>query len=249
MKMIMLRKLRMSGKRKLFLIPYLFTFANALCGFLSIMMVLEGNFIASALFIIAAGITDMLDGRLARAFGCTSMLGMELDSLCDAVSFCLAPTVLLYSWRLHDIGFVAIAAAMLFLCAGLFRLAKFNTIPNTHSAFTGLPTTITALLLASLVANAPVLAQGPLYWLFTDYALVGLVTALALLMISPIRFPSFKKTSMRRSTICIIATTLAVAWIVGSVKGYPILFTVLSAYIVCSIAVHGWMIVRRYSNL
>lgn len=249
MKMITLRRLRMSGKRKLFLIPYLFTFANALCGFLSIMMVLDGNYTAAALFIIAAGITDMLDGRLARAFGCTSSLGMELDSLCDAVSFCLAPTVLLYSWRLLDIGFVAIAAAMLFLCAGLFRLAKFNTIPNTHTAFTGLPTTITALLLASLIANAPILEHGPLHWLFTDYALVGLVVLLALLMISPIRFPAFKKTSMKRSTICVIATVLAIAWIIGSLKGYPVLFTVLSAYILCSIAVHGWMLIRRYVGM
>ena len=85
-------------------VPFIFTFANVFFGFFSIIKTIEGDFIAAALSIIVAAVMDGIDGRLARYLGTDGDLGSELDSLCDAVSFCLAPAVLLYSWYLHGFG-------------------------------------------------------------------------------------------------------------------------------------------------
>src|SRR3989338_6332165 len=82
------------------LIPFVFTFSNALFGFLSIIKTFEGDFVSAAWFIVAAVVMDGLDGRAARYLGTANELGGELDSLCDAVSFCLAPTVLFFCWYL-----------------------------------------------------------------------------------------------------------------------------------------------------
>src|SRR5262245_15894422 len=104
MKFITFAKLQNSGKKNLFLIPFLFTFGNALCGFLSVIKTLDQEYTLAALFIVLAALMDLCDGRLARMFGSTSVLGMELDSLCDAISFCFAPAILLYSWSLYQLG-------------------------------------------------------------------------------------------------------------------------------------------------
>ena len=87
MKLISFKKLQHSGKKNLFIIPFLFTFGNALCGFMSVIKTLDEEYLLAALFILLAALMDLCDGRLARWFGSTSVLGMELDSLCDAISF------------------------------------------------------------------------------------------------------------------------------------------------------------------
>lgn len=126
MKSIGFRDLQNSGKKKLFLIPFFFTFANALCGFMSVVKTLDEEYLIAALCIILAAGMDLCDGRLARMIGSTSVLGMELDSLCDAISFCFAPAILLYSWSLYQLGVAGLVVLSLYLCAGLFRLARFN---------------------------------------------------------------------------------------------------------------------------
>src|SRR3989338_3074570 len=119
-------RMAQSSRHLKVLIPFFFTFGNVFFGFYSIIKTIEGDFIAAALCIMAAAIMDAIDGRLARFLGTAGDLGSELDSLCDAVSFCLAPSVLLYSWYLHDFGHAGlfVPALVLYLCAGLFRLAR-----------------------------------------------------------------------------------------------------------------------------
>ena len=184
-------------KKSLSVVPYAFTFANATFGFLSMVHALEGNITLSALFILCAAFMDSIDGRLARYFRVTSSLGMELDSLCDAVSFCLAPMLLLYSSYEEASSFFIVALVMA-LCAGLFRLARFNTIStkNKDDFFKGLPTTISAMFIASLVYYRATLSSGIFAPLLEEQWLGMTVLLLAFLMISPIHFPSFKKRSL-----------------------------------------------------
>ena len=193
MLLMRLRLLRKAGKEKLVIIPFIITFANACLGLLSVLYAWDEQFMAAAYCIIAAAFFDGIDGRVARALGLTSLLGMELDSLCDAVSFCVAPALILYSWKLYSINVIGLIAISLYLCAGLFRLAKFNGVGiEQKQFFNGLPTTMAASLVAVLVIVSPRLAQSWFYFVLEPYYLVIFVTCLALLMLSMIRFPSFK---------------------------------------------------------
>lgn len=219
------------------IIPFLFTFANAFFGFLSITKTLQGDFVAGAWLILLAGVMDGLDGRAARYFGTQGELGGELDSLCDAISFCLAPAVLLYSWYLHDFGNAGFFSLVvgLYVCAGLFRLARFNSGTYEESLFFfGLPTTIAALFLALLIVyHEWFYTQTALQFVFSKTCLVGIMASFAFLMISSIRFPSFKKHSFSRKlpvTYVKLALLVAVAvWCV--MYGYPFFLIIITAYI------------------
>ena len=234
MKINSFEKLHNSGKKNLFLIPFLFTFANALCGFFSVIETLDENYTFAALFIILAACMDFCDGRLARIFGSTSVLGMELDSLCDAVSFCFAPAILLYSWSLYQLTLFGMVVLGLFLCCGLFRLARFNIITaEQNRSFVGLPTTIAAFFCANLVLYEQWIAHS-LFKVFLkpDY-IAFIVTIIALLMISSIKFPSAKYIKIRLATTGPLLVCIALClW--ALVNGYPLFLLIATTYITMS---------------
>jgi len=225
-------KVTESSKRNLFIIPYLFTFSNAVFGFLSIVKALEGDFVLSSCFILFAALMDMFDGKLARAFGSSSYLGMELDSLCDAISFCLAPTILLYTWKFNSFGLWGLAVLSFFLCCGLFRLAKFNIISakkdNDIGFFVGMPTPLAALLIAQMVIYYPWISTRVLGFIAHPVGLSLFVLLLGVLMVSPVYFLSFKKISPKLS---IVGGSLASALLLfGFVRGIPFLFLGIFSY-------------------
>lgn len=223
-------------KQSLFLIPYLFTYLNAIFGFLSILKSCEQEYFAAAIYIILAALMDCFDGRLARAFGSSSYFGMELDSLCDAVSFCLAPIVLLYSWFADQIAFGGKAALVFYLCAGLARLAKFNTTSEQQSnEFIGLPTTIAAFFIATLVLSHSWITSHSLYLLLSKQILFPIITLIALLMVSKLKFYSFKRFKLYfpRDYVSVFILLMLFFWAV--VHGYPLMFFMLSGYIICSL--------------
>ena len=91
------------------IVPNLLTLANLFAGFLSIVYSSQGNYSSAAIFIFAAAVFDMLDGFMARLINAASEFGVELDSLCDAVSFGIAPSFLLYQIYFHELGELGIA--------------------------------------------------------------------------------------------------------------------------------------------
>jgi CDP-diacylglycerol--serine O-phosphatidyltransferase len=234
MKLFSFQKLHNSGKQKLFLIPFLFTFGNALCGFMSVIQSLEENYVLAALFIVLAAFMDLCDGRLARYFQSTSVLGMELDSLCDAISFCFAPAILLYGWSLYQLHTAGMIVLGIYLCSGLFRLARFNITSIDHAhTFIGLPTTIAAFFFANVVIYEQWLAASKFAWLVRPERIAFMVTIIALLMISSIKFPSIKAVKMRIATggILFICALIAL-WSI--IKGYPIFLGLVALYIIAS---------------
>lgn len=237
MKIISFAKIQNSGKKNLFLIPFLFTFGNALCGFLSVIQTLEENYFLAALFIVLAALMDLCDGRLARYFGSTSVLGMELDSLCDAISFCFAPAILLYSWSLYQLGIAGMVVLGLYLCSGLFRLARFNTSSiDQVKSFVGLPTTIAAFFFANVVIYEKWIASSFFASVLRPERIAFMVTIIALLMISSIKFPSSKYVKMRLTTgSFLVLAAVASIWILF--KGYPLFLMIAAAYIAISFAV------------
>lgn len=236
-------------KNTLRALPFFFTFANAALGLLSILQALEASYVTAAYCILLAAFMDSCDGRIARALGLTSTIGMELDSLCDAISFCLAPAVLLYSFSLHEFGMLGLAAVTLYLCAGLFRLARFNTMSDCYQGFfLGLPTPIAAFVLICLVLYNDWLSESVIRIVLNKYLLVAIIISLAVLMVSSILFPSFKTAPRDRKALYLKSIPLALIAGIAVCKGYPILGTLLLLYLASSLGSAFIRAYRRYQT-
>jgi CDP-diacylglycerol--serine O-phosphatidyltransferase len=193
------------------IIPSLFTIGNIFCGCYSIISVLNGKFDKAAIAIGVGYVLDGLDGRIARLTNTASDFGMELDSLADVVTFGVAPAILAFSWGLgsfrgspgdvvkHVTQFGWFATFAFVLC-GALRLARFNIQskkPQETSSkrfFVGLPIPAAAGIIAAIVhfGKDPILQVGSaLLWFF-------LVAVVALLMISTVRYYSFKEFDMKK---------------------------------------------------
>lgn len=129
-------------------IPDYLSLANG-AGLLAIISSINKELEWAMLFILMAGIMDFFDGRIARKLGITSEFGKQLDSLCDLCSFIIAPILFLYSIESINI-YVRIAAAIIYLLAGILRLARFNitgTI-NKGKYFEGMPVPFSIAIVA-----------------------------------------------------------------------------------------------------
>lgn len=190
------RPSRESFRRGIFLLPSLFTVGNMLAGFASILHSIAGRLEQAGWLIFLAGILDGLDGRIARLTKSTSEFGKEYDSLADVVSFGVAPAVLAFQWGLWGMGRLGWAAAFLFVVAGSVRLARFNIHADhvDRRYFVGLPIPGGAGAVTLLVLIAPEPVMTP-----TGSVLVCLfVLAVSLLMVSTIRYRSFKDLDLRQ---------------------------------------------------
>ncbi len=190
----------------------MFTVANMFCGYACVMYAMRGDFQTAAPFIGFAIILDMLDGRIARLTRTTSAFGLEFDSLADVVSFGLAPAALTFAWGLFQLGRLGWLAGFLFVTATALRLARFNIQSGglgDKRYFVGLPSPAAAGIPAATVFAWP--------YPLADYrhALLALAVMLvpALLMVSTIRFRSFKTIDLgwRRSYAPLFAVAAGLA--------------------------------------
>lgn len=160
------------------------TGANGFCGAMSILMTIEGFFNAAAILLLISMVADFLDGRIARALHTTGPLGVELDSMCDDISFGIAPAALLYASQLRDWGWAAIIPCALLAISTAFRLARFNVRSDeVHGYFEGLPCPMTGMITAGYILSGVVLWPG---------VTVILILAVAYLMVSSIHYPTNK---------------------------------------------------------
>ncbi len=225
----LLRRVRKQRLKSITVLPSLVTILNGICGFAAIVFAARGVYITrttaqaagmsyfamSGYMIILAMIADVLDGRLARMSKSTSSFGGQLDSLCDVISFGLAPAFLMLKliekkFMQLEVNMVAqellqralwLAAAAYFSCAAI-RLARFNVEneedESAHMSFVGLPTPAAAGVVVSLVIFhqemlGKIAAYGSLFYRIMEntivYALPVLVIGIAFLMVSRIRYP------------------------------------------------------------
>jgi CDP-diacylglycerol--serine O-phosphatidyltransferase len=235
-----LRKLKDSGKKRLFIVPFLFTFANACLGMMAVLYACEDCYVQACYCIIGAALADALDGRLARALGSCSSLGMELDSLCDAISFCFAPAMMLYGAYLSEWGVFGIIVAGVYLCAGLFRLAKFNnTATQQKSFFIGMSTPVAAIFFAMIIIYEPWIMQSWVHGILKPYLFLPLVLSFAYFMVSTIRFPSFKTGLLHHVLTWSTALAMVLSSIVAIVFHAPVPLAILVAYACCALVYHG----------
>ncbi len=186
--------------RTIYLLPNLFTTAGLFSGFYAIISAANGDFVQASIAVFVAAVMDGLDGRVARLTGTSSEFGVQYDSLADLVSFGMAPALVMYHWSLSALKFdgsvmgrVGWAAAFLYAACAALRLARFNTQVGVVDKrwFVGLASPAAAGLMMSFVWA---FADGSLGWSGEElrYVALGVTIVAALLMVSRIRFWSFK---------------------------------------------------------
>src|SRR5262245_61674677 len=171
-------------------IPTAITSIGILLGYVSIMFTLNGNYVIGAWILLIIALLDSLDGRVARALNATSEFGAQFDSLADVMNFGLALSILFYQVFFREWGLVGVVLSFLPTLFSAMRLARFNVDNDDHTSkppyFSGMPTTLSAMLLASFVIFA---ADT-----WTDYGPlvipVGLLLMASFLMVSEVPYPT-----------------------------------------------------------
>ncbi len=201
-----------------YLLPNFFTAASIFTGFYAITLALQNDFTAAAWFIFLALVFDGLDGRVARLTNTASHFGVEFDSLADIVAFGVAPALLMYLYVGEGYGRVGIVVSVVFVIFGAVRLARFNVMTSRiePSVFIGLPIPTAAVMISLSVLLLE--RYGQLCeW---KVMILPLGAVLALLMVSNIRYPSFKKISFK--TFHLLRFLVAVIGVAMGVFLYPI---------------------------
>jgi CDP-diacylglycerol--serine O-phosphatidyltransferase len=202
-------------RRGVYIRPSLFTLGNMFCGYVCVVYAMRGDYESAAPFVGFAFLLDALDGRIARLTGSESAFGVEFDSLADVISFGLAPAVLAYAWGLSPLGRLGLAAGFLYVSAAAMRLARFNIQTGTgldKRYFVGMPSPPAAGVVAATVYAYP--------WGLYDYRAalpaLALVLVPAALMVSTIRFRSFKTFDLQSrrpyTVLILIAGAIVAIW-------------------------------------
>lgn len=191
------RRTPIKMRRGIYILPNLFTTGNLFCGFWAIISVFQEKFFYAAVAILLACVFDILDGKVARLSGATSKFGVQYDSLADLVSFGIAPALLAFSWALRPYGKFGWLAAFLFVVCGTLRLARFNVQSSSGEVkyFKGLPIPAAASMIALTILLYLRLIETDLV---KDIVILVMIYVLAFLMVSNIRYFSFKELNLAK---------------------------------------------------
>ena len=187
-------------RKGIYLLPNLLTTASLFSGFFSIVSAINGNFIASGMALFAAQMLDGLDGRVARLTNSQSLFGAQYDSLCDVISFGLAPAIIVFLWGLDSLGQTGWVFSFFYVAAAALRLARFNTyIGSEDTFFKGLPSPVASAMVVYFV------------WAMSSYGIQGeevgsilaiftaiLTGCVSLLMVVNIPYYSFKEIELKK---------------------------------------------------
>ncbi|OGQ48531.1 MAG: CDP-diacylglycerol--serine O-phosphatidyltransferase [Deltaproteobacteria bacterium RIFCSPLOWO2_02_FULL_47_10] len=239
------KKEREGIKKGIYLLPNLCTTASLFCGFFSVVESLKGEFVASAWAILLAGIFDFLDGRIARLTRAHSEFGIEYDSLVDLASFGLAPGILVYTWALQEFDRIGWLAAFLFFACGALRLARFNVQIDTVEKryFQGLPIPVAAYVIATFVIFYDYLYGIPP---LKSWLALFLTVVLALLMVSTLRYYSFKQIDFKgRWSFFALVIIVGIFFLIATEPKITMFFMVL---VYVGVGIADEIITRRKSK-
>jgi len=232
-------------RRGIYLLPNLLTTGSLFAGFYAIVAAINGRYEPAAVSIFVAMVLDGMDGRIARMTNTQSDFGAEYDSLADMVSFGLAPALVAYEWVLFELGKLGWLGAFVFTSAAALRLARFNT--QAHVAdkkyFQGLPSPAAAAVVAGAI------------WFIESYELKSVATAApvlfaltistALLMVSNIRYYSFKELDLRGRVPFVAVLAIVLGFVLISLDPAAVLALFFLGYAVSGPAVTLVQIRRR----
>jgi len=242
------------NRLKIYFLPNLLTAGNLFCGFVALTKIVEANPDAdnyvsqinfALIFILLACVCDLFDGRVARWGGAESPFGREFDSLADLISFGVAPAFLVHRIVLRDVFVqhpeLGWFIASIYLICGAFRLARFNVLSTYASSgskdFVGFPIPSAAALVASLTLFIMWVEEKDFTVGYLRYALPVLMLFLSWMMVSQVRYPSFKSLNLRATRT--FTKTLVAILFVGCVVVFrekilvfilPLFFTAYLVY-------------------
>ena len=227
-------------RRGVYLLPSLLTMGNMFCGYACVVYAMRGEYATAAPFIGFAVVLDMLDGRIARLTNTTSEFGVEFDSMADIISFGLAPAILSFAWGLQSLGRLGWAAGFMFVAAAAMRLARFNIQSGGGDKryFVGMPSPAAAGVIAATVFAYP-------YGLY-DYRAalpaLGMVLVPAALMVSTIRFRSFKTLDSKKRRPYTVLIFVAAG--IVAIATHPQWTLVVVAYVYLASGIIGLALTR-----
>jgi CDP-diacylglycerol--serine O-phosphatidyltransferase len=224
------RRAPIKMRKGIYILPNLFTTGNLFCGFWAIISVFQEKFFYSAVAILLASVFDILDGKVARLSGATSKFGVQYDSLADLVSFGIAPALLAFSWALRPYGKFGWLAAFLFVVCGALRLARFNVQSASGEVkyFKGLPIPAAASMIALTILLYLRLIETD--WV-KDIVILVMIYILAFLMVSNIRYFSFKELDLAKRKPFSIFIFVILSMIVIVMEPTLVLFGFILAYV------------------
>jgi CDP-diacylglycerol--serine O-phosphatidyltransferase len=224
------KRVKRTGKRGIYILPNLFTSASLFGGFFAIIAAIQGRYEIAAVAILISCVFDGLDGKIARLTHSTSSFGAEYDSLSDLVAFGVAPGILAFQWALEPFGRLGWLACFMFVICGALRLARFNVQKNHADAkfFKGLPIPAAACFIASLVLFATAVGG---YSESRHIVSIVLVYVLSFLMVSSIRYPSFKEFELKKQKPFNVLVAIILASMVVAYKPRIMLFFILTIYV------------------
>ena len=234
-------------RRGIYLLPNLFTTAALFAGFYAIVAAVDARFEAAAAAVFVAMVLDGADGRIARLTNTQSAFGAEYDSLSDVICFGLAPGLLVYEWGLSGMGKLGWVAAFFLTAAAALRLARFNTQIGTADKryFQGLPCPAAGAAVAGFV------------WFASDYGVPNkeiapvvfiMVLAIAGLMVSNVRFHSFKDLDLRGRVPFMKILVVVVLFVFVSSDPPLVLFLGMLAYVGSGPVLTLWSIRKRRAS-
>ena len=205
----------MDLSRAKYLLPNSLTMASLFAGFNSIYLSANATtvkeFSIAAWLIVIAMVCDAFDGRVARMTKTESDLGVQLDSLADAVSFGIAPAILLFAWGLEPLGLFGKFCAFCFAASAVLRLARYNVMASKHEGvmkyFLGLPTPLAAGAVVSIVmAHLAVTGHATSG---ANFSVAAMSVMLGGLMVSNVRYRTFKDVNFRGPAgVAVLALTV-----------------------------------------
>ncbi len=250
-------------RKTLFLLPNIITLSSVFCGFYSIRICAtatrDDDYYGASLLLVFALFFDMLDGRVARLTKTQSAFGLQIDSLADAISFGVAPAILVFKWSLWQRPTAGLIGSFLFAAAGVVRLARFNVLsmgekgaPSKPGKYiVGLPVPGAAGILISLVLANHAMGDelglpGPKY----VWSLIVLTVFLSALMVSTIKFRSFKDLRLNLRTFLLVAFAVGSSAIV-SLQTRPafVLVWLLTCYVLIALIESVFSLSRRARRL
>ena len=235
------RRAKEGMKRGVYILPSLLTSGSLFCGFYAIIAALNGKYLYAAVAVAIAFLFDGVDGKVARLTKTTSRFGVEYDSLSDLVAFGVAPAILVFSWALRPYGRLGWLAAFLYVACGSLRLARFYVQIDTVESryFRGLPIPGAASLIVTTVF---LLYRLDVRGEVTNLFILLMIYLLAFLMVSNIRYPSFKNLELlkRKPFNTLVAMILTIVVVVAEPAITLFFFAILYLVMGPVNTVRGW---------
>jgi len=223
--------MRKQANNLIFILPNLFTAASIFSGVFSIISAINGEFDKAAWLIMLSLIFDGLDGRVARLTNTCSKFGVEFDSLADMVAFGVAPALLVYLFIGHEFERFGVVVSAIFVIFGAIRLARFNvmTVSSEPSVFIGVPIPTAAVFVSLLVL------LFNKYNLGLEYGLIIMFLSIlvSILMVSNIRYPSFKKVDFspkHAMKFFVVILSVLLGIFMYPIEGFALIFTLYILY-------------------